>query len=101
MLTQTSTEAIVTIQAMEVEELAEHPLERFYRREPADGQKPFESEGGAGLFLVQHLVTQHEGQIQISTDAQRRNGISLRLPLAAPLAESISTPFQPPRWLLS
>jgi YesN/AraC family two-component response regulator len=101
MLTQTSTEAIVTIQAMEIENLVEHPLERFYRREPADGQRHSEDEGGVGLFLAHHLVAQHEGQIQIDTNAPRGRNIALRLPLAAPLPESLSTPFQPPHWLIS
>lgn len=101
MLTQTSAEAIVMIQAMEVENLAEHPLERFYRREPADGQGHPEGDEGVGLFLAHHLVAQHEGQIQMDTSVHRGKSIALRLPLAAPLPESISTPFQPPHWLIS
>jgi FixJ family two-component response regulator len=101
MLHQTSTEAIVMLGAIEVEEVSEHPLERFYRRPQAEASRQTKGGGGIGLCLSQYIVAKHEGQIQIHNSPERGSSFSLLLPLAAPSAEPIGSPFQPPQWLIS
>ena len=71
MLHQTSTQAIVTLGEMMGEEVSEHPLERFYRRPQAEVPMPTDGDGGIGLFLAQHIVAKHEGQIQIQNSPEQ------------------------------
>jgi FixJ family two-component response regulator len=101
LLLHTSTEAIVTLREMEVEEMSEHPLERFYLRPQAEVQIPIEASEGVGFVLSQHIVAQHEGQIQIQNIPTGGRSFSLMLPLAGQSIEPSGSPFQPPQWLIS
>ena len=66
--------------------------ERFYRVDAAQSRK--KGGTGLGLAIVKHIVNRHRGRLLIDSELGQGSLFTVRLPLAAPDAETVSTSQQ-------
>jgi heavy metal sensor kinase len=59
-----------------------HIFERFYRADPSRSRDV--QGAGLGLSLVQWVVEQHEGRVEVQSEPQKGTCFTVRLPLASP-----------------
>ncbi|HZU67286.1 MAG TPA: hybrid sensor histidine kinase/response regulator [Ktedonobacteraceae bacterium] len=92
-------------------ELLPHIFEPFYRAPEIEAPATMRPNISPGLYLSRYIIEQHGGSIEVQSIPGEGNIFSIMLPLATSSTEEevndlvsagrVSSPFQPPRWLVS